>query len=393
MITPTRDIALYHHVYSSLGGYKTLYVSRELDGPFREEVEELVRQVYTTLQRTTLYLAFVRGDYHWWIKAFFHGSDHVGRPRKCVHTILVSRRELENIPFFSPLDLDGDQLFIDVQAPLENVFGHLSPRWDLPIHSLEGRYTYLQERNWTLEDFTILYNALMSHQHQRLVVGPIEWGKTLAQLSGFLPWHPRVHLSICGGEILPSPPVPIDLFLVNGPSHERSPLYSRLVAVDLEQRSVSPNFPSPNRMVQYLTHTLAHHPERAFKLLTFLEMHPSPFTSTNDMYASLVSAFEKTHPYISSRGELEVEKNPIVWLENMIKYSQAGYDNIALKIADLSIQILREKYSLPSVEELEKRVEYLQSNFREYETRKDSILPVLTNLLVEYFSKVNPPTM
>ena len=53
------EIKPYHHVYSSLGGYKTLYVSRDLPPKMRELAEDVATKIYSIVTKEQVYLTFL----------------------------------------------------------------------------------------------------------------------------------------------------------------------------------------------------------------------------------------------------------------------------------------------------------------------------------------------
>ena len=79
------QIDLHHHVFSSDGGYKTLFASSGLPKVLVDELESFSRRAYTRLKgppiRPTLRL---RDGSLCESRIFSAGADHTGRPRTCV---------------------------------------------------------------------------------------------------------------------------------------------------------------------------------------------------------------------------------------------------------------------------------------------------------------------
>jgi hypothetical protein len=96
-----------HHIYSSTGGYRTVYASA--DDPSLASVLPALEQFADSLcsrgASRTLDHRLPIGDGHYAIsRSFVHGADHVGRPRTTVHTVVFDRGA-DPTPEFDPFRL------------------------------------------------------------------------------------------------------------------------------------------------------------------------------------------------------------------------------------------------------------------------------------------------
>ncbi|HTL51793.1 MAG TPA: hypothetical protein VL860_04365 [Planctomycetota bacterium] len=145
------SVPLVHHVYSSVGGYKTLY---ETQDPAAARVQKALVAVANTAYKGGMgatfrgYLRFTLpvpanaapprtqfgpwqlppttalGAGRWYIKSFPMGTDHVGRPRACVHSI-VMLPERTNPPAWwqpNPLSQFENALFSTYDFPADQIF-------------------------------------------------------------------------------------------------------------------------------------------------------------------------------------------------------------------------------------------------------------------------------
>ena len=86
---------LFDHVYSSVGGYRTLYAHEVLDEDTLAQLERWA-QLWTELgDKKTQLFSRPFNDYWLFGKVFPAGVDHAGRPRACVHSILAPYHRIE----------------------------------------------------------------------------------------------------------------------------------------------------------------------------------------------------------------------------------------------------------------------------------------------------------
>ncbi|MFH1377395.1 MAG: hypothetical protein ABIH86_01415 [Planctomycetota bacterium] len=112
-------LPIVHNVYTSVGGYKTVYVSPEAGAKGADLFDKFSNRVYKRLgKRAIRGIARYAGGASMHFKVFHYGSDHVGRPRTCAHLISVMPQHAANQPFFNPLLLDVDPLYMTGQTPM-----------------------------------------------------------------------------------------------------------------------------------------------------------------------------------------------------------------------------------------------------------------------------------
>lgn len=120
------SIPIVHHVYSSVGGYKTIYVTQD---PAADRIQKALVSVANTAYKGGMgatfrgYLryqlpaptaprptlgpwqlpaAVALGNGRWYIKSFPMGTDHVGRPRACVHSMVVLPERISPPAWWQP---------------------------------------------------------------------------------------------------------------------------------------------------------------------------------------------------------------------------------------------------------------------------------------------------
>ncbi|RME04164.1 MAG: hypothetical protein D6805_04055 [Planctomycetota bacterium] len=372
-----------------------MYISRDLPARIRELAEEIALKIYSFSWYETIYYSFWHADYFWLIKVFQHGSDHVGRPRNCVHTVLFHEQDVEEIPFFTLYDLDKEELFIHEKIRLENVGNHLKSCYFLSPVYVEDRILLLEEFSPSREDLEVYYNALISQHHNFILISSQKSPFLLRLLSGLLPYPSRLRLGVCTAFPTSNFSLPIHLFLITPRLYRKyykryQNQLSSYVVLDMESRSFSPNYPAANRLVEFVVENLFTSPVRVIKLLNFLEKFKVDRRQSNDMYANLMQAFVQTQGAIDALGNIEFSRAPGVWIQNLVKFAQAGYDNIALRVARDAVSYFKRRCEDATLEELEKRLVYLEENYGEFELEKESILAIICNLLREYLHQLSP---
>ncbi|MCX7703054.1 MAG: hypothetical protein N2234_02990, partial [Planctomycetota bacterium] len=96
------EVKLYHHIYTSSGGYKTVYSTKNLPSDILDRLERYSTLVYPRVGGIPFFAIFpISEDKICYSKAFRGGVDHVGRPKACVHNIVLDScpRSENNTPF------------------------------------------------------------------------------------------------------------------------------------------------------------------------------------------------------------------------------------------------------------------------------------------------------
>jgi len=114
-------LPVYHHVFSSLKGYKTIYKSHGLSEGLVKILEEFAVRAYSAPGEKDFFLCIKDSGDNWVLsKLFDAGSDHVGRQRYCVHSIYIFQEDIKEWPGFHPFLLQHE-LFLNESARMENL--------------------------------------------------------------------------------------------------------------------------------------------------------------------------------------------------------------------------------------------------------------------------------
>ncbi|MGH7145753.1 MAG: hypothetical protein ACREJ2_16710, partial [Planctomycetota bacterium] len=147
------SIPLVHHVYSSVGGYKTVYQTQDpaaqrLDKDlvsaaniaykggmsatfrgylrFQLPVPPLPHSARRSFGPWQMPPTVALGNGRWFIKSFPMGTDHVGRPRACVHSIVILPERIHPPPYWQPEALAQMEaaLISSYDFPADSLFLH-----------------------------------------------------------------------------------------------------------------------------------------------------------------------------------------------------------------------------------------------------------------------------
>jgi hypothetical protein len=138
------EIPLRHHVYSSLRGYRTIYCSPEIPAETRTLLDETARKCQRPASGGLSAFVSLGGGLAGAIRGFPHGVDHVGRPRVCVHTVIVAEEQLARIPLFTP-GAFPPELFMNDGMDLQYAANSLRSAWILKEAPLASAMSRLQE--------------------------------------------------------------------------------------------------------------------------------------------------------------------------------------------------------------------------------------------------------
>ena len=196
-------VRLYHHVYTSVQGYRTQYVSPELPEQVVTGLEDLAQRTYPHVRAQSIQ-GFVRmGGAEargrpsvgmCLVRAFQYQTDQSGRPRACVHTIYIPEEEVARHPFLNPLG-DPDRLFMEHTDSL-NSLGEVLPQV-AEFPEFNRQYAAAKRALKNPRGFERLFlRALLTGSHALAVVGHEELAlKALAGLWPLLPPRTRHRLS------------------------------------------------------------------------------------------------------------------------------------------------------------------------------------------------------
>jgi hypothetical protein len=247
------ELELWHHVYSSQQGYRTLFASPELPPDIAARAEEMARKLYRIVGRRPqhgLYraapglLAALRG--------FHFGTDHAGRARTCVHTILLREDQLAWIPGFTSFEVPDD-LFLPEDTDLQYLGGELRKSWSLPQAADAPHPSIDLPEEW----IRLLFPCLLDSVAATVVVDP--GGSAtgmIAALAHALPPATRRALTFLDGAFIePSQPPPFGVTICTAIPPEAT-LGSDVAVIDLATNQ-SRNLPPPSAFSDFVVSSLA----------------------------------------------------------------------------------------------------------------------------------------
>ncbi len=100
------SIEIYDHVFSSMGGYKTLYAHDGLSDEICNQLKQWAQLWIEISNKKTQWFSRPFHDYWLFGKVFPAGVDHAGRPRICVHSVLVHFDDIQATwRSFNPIEI------------------------------------------------------------------------------------------------------------------------------------------------------------------------------------------------------------------------------------------------------------------------------------------------
>jgi hypothetical protein len=353
-----REVRIYHHVYTSVGGYKTVHASEGLGQDLIRQLEVFCNRVYPRVREKALDFLFRPVPSHLCVsRAFSGGSDHVGRPKSCVHSILADVSTLSSIPFFNPFTIP-DTLFL-TEAPDATKIAGL--RAKLPRSYAAAEMTQQDVREIAssgeilAEPARSLFLSIFSSNSTVLTTNSHDHRRMIARIATLLPPGVRLNLAMaCGSYVDFQKGAPTIYCLARA---EAAQLAERgFVIIDLSSKSTR-NLPAPNRYCQFIFQSVPENADRVVKLLRVLERYPVAGVQSSDMYHYLLRGYEAISHCFSEEGELSIGKGAHESLDNALQFYRAGYISVTIAILQQAFEILEKKRELSPSSGILKKVE------------------------------------
>lgn len=327
------DIALAHHVYSSLAGYRTLYSTPGLPPECVQNAEAFARRCYRLVGRRPLRAHF-RPAPGWGasVRALQFGTDHVGRPRTCVHTIFLRDEETVRHPWYSPFQVP-DSLFLTDGIDLQYVAQELAPSWD--AEDLRLRPDAILER-FDLQPALLkkFVPAMLDGTRPALVLDAREQAHDYAALiSYFLPPEARRTLTYLDRAFVP----PVDgaavfklYFFGNRPDPSILE-FADWIILDLDRNELV-NPPPASAWATFLMQSLGPGGRRddAVRLLLLLEHYERRRRLDRGYVAKVIDGFRKAGGAVGHDGRLAWQADPDAAFDSLPSFSEAGCANLVL---------------------------------------------------------------
>lgn len=363
------DLALRHHVFSSVGGYKTLYASPGLPRDLADDLESFARRIYRRVSgppiRCTLRLA---DGTHCETKIFRNGSDHVGRPRSCVHTVIVSRDQIAAVPFLSPLELDGGY-FLQADSDLRGIAGRLTRH--LAIDPAERpRLAPLIDALEQGAQVEPLLRAMLSVHHGIIVRDPHDAAfPQIQMLLALLPPGVRAGFSVVRGAYLPvlerCPRVNVYFLSADndlGPYAQQA----NFIVFDFADPKAPriQNLPAANAYCAYLDEEFlkARRIDRIERVLALLERYDPGLAPSNDVYYNLAAGLRSIHDALDEAGAIDRDKldeSCPAGLDSVLPFWQAGMMGLAIYVLSEHCHVAERRFGAQSLRGVWEKVDVL----------------------------------
>lgn len=335
-------IPVYHHVYSSKGGYRTLRASPEIPAPTIGVLEDVSAKLYPKARSQPRFSVFPPDDIFLCTSLnVLSGVDHVGRTRSLVHNILVRREDAQDCRGFNHLQLPP-ALFVTPGDDLDRAIKNLSAFAELedapappPLHFDRDsfpRKSVLQILRILLGDQPTVVRSDKELAFERLV-----------RVSGLVPAVVREPLAVVNGAYLPEladlghPTV----FLV-GPEFElATAVRAGLGALEVGDNQ-GYNLPRAHPWDRFVVGTLtAGDPRKDLATLLAVLNRFRPLSRyTPEDFEELFLAFEAARNCFEEDGRLNIKRAPSEGLRAAGHFFQAGHPDIVFEMFLGCLQLL-----------------------------------------------------
>jgi hypothetical protein len=330
------ELALEHHVYSSLGGYRTILATSGLAPEETARAEEIARKLYRIVGARPQRGFYALAPGKWAaLRGFQFGTDHAGRARTCVHTIVMREEDLFRIPWFNPFLVPSD-LFIPEDIDLQYVAAEVRRSWVLDGPSPTPVQLWAQ------------YGPRIDADLVRLVVpGILEADRATYvqtrndgafELVGMLAYAlpPAIRRSLTHLDrafVEPDAPPTFQVNFSTVPDGVTLPPEVEFLDLD---RKAAQNGATPNAYTEYVLQSLGPggNPAQAWKLVGMLELYEPDRRFSPAEYTELIGAFRKFSGILRADGVVDPQAAATGGMEAAGQFYRAGCVRVALGIMD-----------------------------------------------------------
>ncbi len=339
-------LRLSHYIYSSLGGYRTLYSSSDISKKQVSALEALARNIYRPAQSRDVF-AWLRPDEGrvCVVKAFQNGTDHAGRRRSCVHAVVFAASDAAGSWFFSPLSVP-DTVFLSPESSLQSLPNQLVPECELPPPAV-----FDPPKGLSRERLTALLSVMASPGTTAVVLDRTGSAlRTVRALSWVLPPSVRGTLTVSASLVLPAVKgiprpriailpgrdarVPDDVpkpdVVLNFPDGAEDPGVPYDVYAEFVASNLAPEGQVPGRSDRTWDERGR---ARVRELVELIERQPPGPELTQGRYWHLLEGFGKVEPCLE-RGVVDVRRAPKRSLSAVGSFARAGMPGAALDILE-----------------------------------------------------------
>jgi len=336
-------IEIFHHVYSSKDGYRTIKAHPEIPPATIEVLEDISAKLYPKARSGPRFSVFPTDDiFLCCCMTVLSGVDHVGRTRSLVHNILIRREQIQERHGFNHLHLPPD-LFIKPGEDLNRAVKNLTPRYEYE----EGAFAPPPSR---FDKEALPRKAVL--QLLRILLGDrptvirtekdLAWER-LVRVSGLIPAVIREPLAVINGVYLPefSDLGHPTIFLVPPEFDLAGAVHGGITALDgMENQGY--NLPRAHPWDRFVVgHLTAGDSKKALTtLLNVLHRFRPLSRYTPEAFEQLVAAFEEARNCFEPDGRMDIKRAPSEGLSAAGKFFLAGHPDIVFEMFLGCLQLL-----------------------------------------------------
>jgi hypothetical protein len=332
------EIAVGHHVYSSMGGYKTLYATPGAPAEAIAAAEDLARRLYRVVgSRPQRAFSRVTDGLFGALRGFAMGTDHAGRPRTCVHTVFFAEEDLARIPWFNPFSIPDDLFLPADLEDLQYLRFNLKETWVVGDTEDAGAAWARWGRGIPEVALRMLVPTMLDPKAVAIVLNRRDTSFDMARALAYtLPPLLRRRLGYLDHAVLYPTPFHLNFF-ANDP--DASVLAGDEVLLDLN-RCESRNDPLRNPYADFVIAALAPggNPAPLWCIVGALEKFDAAFVFSNNLHCTnVLSAFRRFAPLFKPDGALTAAAAPLEAGDAVLEFMGLGLKGLAYALLrDLS---------------------------------------------------------
>jgi hypothetical protein len=382
-------LRLHHHVYTSIGGYKTVHASPELDRGVLRALEAFSDTLYPRVGQQTLRSLYHPSPTHVCISRVFRSSaDHAGRRRSCVHNILFAKSDLFDLRYVNPFAFP-EMLFLTT-APEATQVPSLARDLKMELELGEPSASDLRMEPGGLSGAIgqCVFSAIMSNHNMALIAPEFDCYGFLARAGDMLPPFLRFSTSVVSGTIYRSSFTEGATLYSLAPGYDTTALRNEGAITYDATSGTTANLPAPNRYFAFLARNLDEQTDMVRKLVAVVHRYAIARVATNDMYHNLVRAFEQTSHCFLEDGALDALSDISALLGNLVAFFQAGYTEIVLEALRQVFADLEEKGELSGSADILGQLRTSLEDRQVQPVQKEAAISRLANWLNRAYAKL-----
>ncbi len=382
-------LRLFHHVYTSISGYKTVHASPELDRRLIKALEAFSDTLYPRVSQQTLRSLYHPSPTHVCISRIFRSSaDHAGRRRSCVHNVLFAKSDLFELRCVNPFSFP-ESIFLTT-APEATHVPSLGRKLLTGLELGEPSVSDLKVSPGRLDGAIgqSVFSAVMSNHNMAVIAPDFDCYEFLASAGDLLPPFLRLSISIVSGTIYRSSHAKGATLYSLAPGYDTTALRNEGAITYDATSGTTANLPAPNKYFAFLAKNLDEQTAMVRKLVAVVHRYAITKVATNDMYHNLIRAFEDTSHCFLEDGSLDALSDVVTLLNNLVAYFRAGYSEIVLEILRQVFTDLEEKGELSGSTDILGQLEMSLEDHQVQPVQKEAAISRLANWLNRAYAKL-----